>query len=103
MGYAMGVGTPECPEDLGPTWKYWDWELGVWTEDPEAKMTCVDNPPDPKPDQCRKGQGCEGCGLTVEWGGETYCCNNYCDWGWIDVDPNTDPLCQCGHNNTKVS
>ncbi len=115
----MGVGTAKCPEDLGPTWRYWD---DAWIDDPEADMHCIDNPPDvsltrgqarewgvllyqpfqPEPDQCRKGLDCDGCGLTVDWQGETHCCNNYCDWGWINVDPATDPLCQCGHNNTKV-
>ena len=59
----------------------------------------MDGPtPAPTPDSCLTGAACDGCSLTVEVNGLTYCCNNYCDIGWINVDPATDPLCQCGHD-----
>ena len=61
-------------------------------------MRCSDDPPDPEPDTCVTGDTCEGCDVYVEWQGTTFCCNNYCDIGWISVDPSTDPLCQCGHD-----
>ena len=72
---------------------------GDWVSDDKAKYECLDGPtPAPTPDSCLTGSACDGCSLTVEVNGLTYCCNNYCDIGWINVDPATDPLCQCGHD-----
>ena len=99
VGYAVASGAAQCPEDLDNTWEYWDFKLREWVNDPTAKFICKgDVTEPPKPDQCYTGPACSDCGLTVEWNGETYCCINGCDYGWINVDPNTDPLCQCGHD-----
>ena len=65
-------------------------------KDETAKMTCEDSP-DPEPEHCVSGSECEGCDVSVQYEGVTYCCNSNCDMGWINVDPGTDPLCQCGH------
>lgn len=98
-GYALASGTAQCPENLGNSWEWYDFEdTGDWAPDTTAKFQCRDVTNPPTPDSCLTGSDCDGCGLTVEWNGQTYCCNNYCDLGWINVDPNTDPLCQCGHD-----
>jgi len=99
-GYALAYGEAQCPEDLPRTWQWYDYqETGDWVSDDKAKYECLDGPtPAPTPDSCLTGAACDGCSLTVEVNGLTYCCNNYCDIGWINVDPATDPLCQCGHD-----
>jgi hypothetical protein len=93
-GYAVASGNSICPKDMPRTWKYWNGN--IWFGDPSANSKCQDGP---EPDQCLKGSDCDGCSLTVGYNGVTYCCNNGCYYGWINVDPNTDPLCQCGHDN----
>ena len=60
-------------------------------------MKCSNDPPDPDFFFVTR-DACEGCDVYVECQGTTFCCNKYCDIGWISVDPNTDPLCQCGHD-----
>ena len=100
-GYALAYGTQTCPENLPRTWEYYDYEdTGEFVSDEKAYMRCSDDPPgpDPEPDTCISGSECDGCEMSVEWEGIKFCCNNHCDSGWINVDPNTDPLCQCGHN-----
>ena len=73
-------------------------------EDDKAFMSCQDAPgptpgpgPDPEEEQCMTGSACDGCNMYVEYNGIKYCCKNDCNYGWINVDPSTDPLCQCGH------
>jgi len=98
-GYALADGDAQCPENLPRTWKWWAYSQGVWVTDDDAKFECLDGPTHaPTPDSCLSGAACDDCSLTVEHNGLTYCCNNYCDIGWINVDPATDPLCQCGHD-----
>lgn len=110
-GYALNKGDDQCPEDLQIMWQWWNWEEEQWTFDPEAKARCIEAKPTtkppppttqkptlpPTPDFCVSGSQCDGCTLTVGYQGTTYCCNNNCNYGWINVDPATNPLCQCGH------
>ena len=97
-GYALADGDAQCPEDLPRTWQWWNWEAGEWTNDETARFSCKDVTDAPVPDACVSGSACNDCSMTVEYNGLTYCCNNYCDFGWINVDPSTSPLCQCGHD-----
>ena len=113
MGYAIHWGKTQCPENLDNTWEWWNWEADEWTTDPEAKFVCSSPPPiqpttlpptkppqttyPPFPDTCLSGSNCDGCSLTAGLNGITFCCSNDCNSGWINVDPSTDPLCQCGH------
>ena len=102
-------------------WQWWNWEEDEWTFDAKAKATCIEVKPTtlppkpttlppkpttlppkpttlpPTPDFCVSGYQCTDCSLTVGYQGVTYCCNNNCNSGWINVDPSTNPLCQCGH------
>ena len=88
-------------------WQWWNWEEDEWTFDAKAKATCIEVKPTtlppkpttlpPLPDFCVSGYQCTDCSLTVGYQGVTYCCNNNCNSGWINVDPTTNPLCQCGH------
>lgn len=92
----MALGDSQCPENSPRTWEWWDWTIGEWVLDEEATFACQ-NDPNPEPgEQCNTGSACANCGLTVDWNGLTYCCKTNCNYGWINVDPNTDPLCQCG-------
>ena len=113
MGYALNKGDAQCPEGLQIMWQWWNWEEDEWTFDPEAKATCSEVKPTttikpttlppppttlpPTPDFCVAGYDCNDCSLTVGYQGVTYCCNNDCNSGCINVDPTTNPLCQCGH------
>ena len=91
MGYAYNQQTTQCPEDLDHGWQWTDGEQ--WIDDPQAKFTCAEV----KPDFCVSGSICNDCSLTAGYQGVTYCCTNDCNYGWINVDPTTNPLCQCGH------
>ena len=98
-GYALAYGNAQCPENMPQTWQWWGYTDGEWITDELAKFECQNGPtPPPTPDSCLSGSDCDDCSLTVEYNGLTYCCNNYCNVGWINVDPSTDPLCQCGHD-----
>ena len=94
MGFAYNQQTTQCPEDLDHGWQWTDGEQ--WIDDPQAKFTCAEVIP-PIPDFCVSGSMCNDCSLTAGYQGVTYCCNNDCNYGWINVDPTTNPLCQCGH------
>ena len=109
MGFAYNQQTTQCPEDLDHGWQWTDGEQ--WIDDPQAKFTCAEVKPTtlpppstlppttlpPIPDFCVSGSMCNDCSLTAGYQGVTYCCNNDCNYGWINVDPTTNPLCQCGH------
>lgn len=48
-------------------------------------------------ESCVSGLACTDCSVTAGINGVTYCCDNNCDSGWVDVDSTRDPICLCGH------
>jgi hypothetical protein len=98
-GYVLSKNDSKCPEDLNPeSWQFYA-KSGDWNRMQNAKMECKETIPEIEPDTCSRGlKTCKDCGVSVVVDSVTYCCNNYCDSGWIKVDPETEPYCKCGHD-----
>lgn len=96
QGYALNTGSETCITDSTGVWEFYDFGVGDWVPDPTAQTVCVDEVPPPPEEQCNTGSLCDGCVVTLPFGDTVYCCKEQCQYGWINYDPNTNPMCQCG-------
>lgn len=92
--YATSPGTANCAEYIQKTWDYWVPATNSWIQDETMTTYCVDSAPPPSNDACMTGAACNGCFVSLDLLGTTYCCSNNCDFGWIYVNNGN---CYCGH------